>query len=131
MLVSLKYSGSSQLPPRMYPILPGVYAWNIANLAGPSKRAIGIAWLVCVGNIGGLIGSYIYIEKEAPKYPTGFGTSFAFASAGILACFALEFALWKINKRNARFTEEDVRAQYSDADLKRVGDRSPLYKYAL
>lgn len=115
----------------MYPILPGVYAWNIANLAGPAKRAIGIAWLVCVGNIGGLIGSYIYIENEAPKYPTGFGTSFAFASAGILACFVLEFTLWKINRRNARLTEEEVRCQYSDEELRRMGDRSPLYKYAL
>ncbi|GME44343.1 D-galactonate transporter [Neofusicoccum parvum] len=115
----------------MYPILPGVNAWNVANLAGPEKRSIGIGWLICAGNIGGVIGSYIYVEDEAPRYPTGYGTSFAFASAGILACFALEYTLWTINKRNERFTEEQIRAQYSDEELERMGDKSPLYRYAL
>lgn len=115
----------------MYPILPGVSTWNVANLAGPQKRSIGIGWLICVGNIGGVIGSYIYIEDEAPKYPTGYGTSFAFASAGIVACMTLEFALWTINKKNARYTEEHIRAQYTDEQLEMMGDKSPLYKYSL
>ncbi|EKG16994.1 Major facilitator superfamily [Macrophomina phaseolina MS6] len=115
----------------MYPILPGVNAWNVANLAGPQKRSIGIGWLICAGNIGGVIGSYIYVEDEAPRYPTGYGTSFAFASAGILACLVLEFALWTINKRNARFTEEQIRAQYTSEQLHKMGDKSPLYKYSL
>lgn len=115
----------------MYPILPGVNAWNVANLAGPRKRSIGIGWLICAGNIGGVIGSYIYIEDEAPKYPTGYGTSFAFASAGIVACMTLEFALWKINKKNARYTEEHIRVQYTDEQLEMMGDKSPLYKYSL
>jgi len=115
----------------MYPILPGVNAWNISNLAGSTKRAIGIGYLICAGNIGGLIGSYIYIADEKPKYPTGYGCSFAFASAGIVACFALEFLLWTANKRNARFTVEEIRAKYSEEQLGRMGDRSPLYRYAL
>jgi len=115
----------------MYPIFPGVNAWNIANLAGPSKRAIGIGYLICAGNIGGVIGSYIYIDKEKPKYPTGFGSSFAFASAGIVACVVLEYSLWKINQRNSRLTEQEVRERYTDEELEKMGDKSPLYKYAL
>lgn len=115
----------------MYPILPGVYAWNVANLAGPAKRAIGIGYLVCMGNAGGLIGSYIYIAKEAPQYPTGFGSSFAFVAAGIIACFTLEYCLWSVNKKNAMTSEDEWRTRYSDEELERMGDRSPLYKYAL
>ncbi|KAK0622202.1 putative transporter [Lasiodiplodia hormozganensis] len=115
----------------MYPILPGLNAWNISNLAGPEKRSIGIGWLICAGNVGGVIGSYIYIDDEAPKYPTGYGTSFGFAAAGIVACFALEFALWTINKKNSRHTEEQIRAQYSDEELEKMGDRSPLFRYTL
>ncbi|KAH9890858.1 major facilitator superfamily transporter [Xylariomycetidae sp. FL2044] len=115
----------------MYPIFPGVNAWNVANSAGAAKRAISIGYLVCAGNTGGIIGSYIYIEKEAPRYPTGYGNSLAFASAGILAMLCLEFALWTINKKNSRLTEEDVRQMYSEEKLEKMGDRSPLYKYAL
>jgi len=115
----------------MYPILPGVQAWNVSNLAGPTKRSIGIAYLICVGNIGGLIGSYIYLEDEAPKYPTGYGCSLAFAAAGIVAALALDLFLWKSNKRNGKMTEDEVRARYTDEQLEKMGDRSPLFRYTL
>ncbi|KAK8118187.1 uncharacterized protein PG998_006468 [Apiospora kogelbergensis] len=115
----------------MYPIFPGVNAWNVANSAGAAKRAIAIGYLICAGNIGGVVGSYIYQEREAPRYPTGYGNSLAFASAGIVAMLVLEFCLWSSNQRNARLTDEDVRARYTDDQLEKLGDRSPLYKYSL
>lgn len=115
----------------MYPIFPGVNAWNVANSAGAAKRAIAIGYLICAGNIGGVVGSYIYQEREAPRYPTGYGNSLAFASAGIVAMLVLEFCLWSSNQRNSRLTDEDVRARYTDGQLEKLGDRSPLYKYSL
>lgn len=82
----------------VYPILPGCNAWTINNLAGPAKRAQGIAWMIAMvslrfpraplglvnhpqihptrkltmffkqGNCGGIAGSFIFIDKEKPKY---------------------------------------------------------------
>ncbi|KZL74853.1 major facilitator superfamily transporter [Colletotrichum incanum] len=115
----------------MYPILPGVNAWNVANTPSPTKRAISIGFLVCVGNIGGLIGSYIYLDKEAPRYPTGFGTSFGFASAGIVAAITLEVLLQRLNRKKALMNEEEVRQRYTDEELDRMGEKSPLFKYAI
>ncbi|RMZ12020.1 hypothetical protein D0860_03118 [Hortaea werneckii] len=115
----------------LYPILPGVNAWNISNCSGPKKRAISIAYLICAGNIGGLIGSYIYIDSEAPSYPTGYGCSLAFAATGIVAAVSLEGLLMRSNKINAQMTEEEVRAKFSDEKLHQMGDRSPLYTYHL
>ncbi|KAK8054314.1 hypothetical protein PG996_013615 [Apiospora saccharicola] len=115
----------------MYPIFPGVNAWNVANSAGAAKRAISIGYLICAGNIGGVVGSYIYQEQEAPRYPTGYGNSLGFASAGIVAMLVLEFGLWSSNRRNARLTDEDVRGRYSEDKLEKMGDRSPLFKYSL
>ncbi|KAK8085785.1 hypothetical protein PG997_007056 [Apiospora hydei] len=115
----------------MYPIFPGVNAWNVANSAGATKRAIRIGYPICAGNIGGVVGSYIYQEQEAPQYPTGYGNSLGFASADIAAMLALEFALWSSNKRNARLTVEDVKSRYTEEQLEKMGDRSPLYKYSL
>lgn len=115
----------------IYPILPGCNAWTINNLAGPAKRAIGIAFMICVGNTGGIVGSFIYLQRESPKYPTGFGTSFAFASAGIVSALILETAFWRINKRNEKFTEEEIRRKYTKAQLEKMGDRSPLFRYSL
>jgi hypothetical protein len=115
----------------MYPILPGVNAWNVANCPNPQKRAISIGFLICIGNVGGLIGSYIYLDREAPKYPTGYGTSLAFVSAGICASTTLEFLLRKLNAKKAQMSESEVRATYTEQDLDNMGEKSPLFKYAL
>ncbi|KAJ0377625.1 hypothetical protein COL26b_004096 [Colletotrichum chrysophilum] len=114
-----------------YPINPGGNAWTVNNLAGPTKRAQGIAYVICLGSIGGIVGSFIYREDESPKYPTGFGSSFAFAGLGVVACFVLEFLFWNINRKRDKFTEEEVRAKYSDDELQMMGDRSPLFRYTL
>lgn len=116
---------------RLYPIGAGVQAWNLNNLAGPTKRAMGIGYLTCVGNMGGIIGSFIFIDKEAPRYPTGYGSSVSFASAGIVACLILEILLARANKKKATYTEEDVYSRWSSEELTLMGDKSPLFKYTL
>lgn len=115
----------------LYPITPGANAWTITNLAGPTKKAQGAAYMIAVGNIGGIIGSYMYIDKEAPKYPTGYGLSFAFAGLGIAAALVLEYGLWKTNKKRAAIPESDVRSKYNAEELALMGDRSPLFRYHL
>lgn len=114
-----------------YPINPACNAWTANNLAGPVKRAMGVAFFVGLGNVGGIIGSFIFIEKEKPRYPTGFGSSLGFAVAGIIACLILSFSLWRINKRDAQISEAEIRERYTPEELADMGDKSPLYKYTL
>ncbi|OAX81864.1 hypothetical protein ACJ72_03789 [Emergomyces africanus] len=114
-----------------YPILPATNAWTLNNLAGERKRAMGIAFMISLGNCGGIPGSFIYIEKEKPKYPTGFGSSFAFASSGVIAALVLEYILTVRNKRRAKLSEEEIHTKYTDEQLQKMGDRSPLFKYTL
>jgi len=87
--------------------------------------------MICIGNLGGIVGSFIYQERESPKYPTGFGTSLSFAAAGIVCALTLEFLFWNINKKNAEKTEDEWRSIYTEAQLEKMGDRSPLFKYNL
>ncbi|KAF5518081.1 putative transporter [Colletotrichum aenigma] len=114
-----------------YPINPSGNAWTVNNLAGPTKRAQGIAYMICLGSIGGIVGSFIYREDESPKYPTGFGSSFAFAGLGVVACLVLEFLFWNINRKRDKSNEKEIRAKYSDDELQMMGDRSPLFRYHL
>ncbi|BCS29278.1 uncharacterized protein APUU_70848A [Aspergillus puulaauensis] len=115
----------------LYPILPGTNAWTSNNLAGARKHAMGIAFMISIGNTGGLVGSFIYLEKEAPKYPTGFGSSLGFAAAGIAASTVLELRFWYVNRRNARIGRDQIQQMYSAEELQVMGDRSPLFKYML
>ncbi|CAI6097462.1 unnamed protein product [Clonostachys chloroleuca] len=115
----------------MYPILPGVTAWNVDNTPNAARRAISIGYLACAGTIGGVYGSYIYKDNEKPKYTTGYGASLGFAVGGILAALTLEFVLFTINKKRAQVSEAEVRAKYTEDELEIMSDRSPLFKYHL
>lgn len=115
----------------MYPILPGVNTWNVSNQPDPHRRAIAIGYLICMGNAGGIVGSYIYRADERPRYPTGYGTSLAFAGAGVVACLTLEGLLWRSNKRNAGLTEDEVLERYTESELRGMAEGSPLFKYTL
>ncbi|KAJ8192960.1 hypothetical protein LV157_003275 [Aspergillus fumigatus] len=115
----------------MYPILPGVNSWNICNIPNPQKRAVAIGYLICTGNAGGIIGSYIYKADEKPRYPTGYGTSFAFAAAGIMACLVLEFSLWTANKKKGRMSRAEVEEIYNEDQLREMGEKSPHFSYTL
>lgn len=115
----------------LYPITPGANAWTVINLAGPTKKAQGVAYMIAVGNIGGIIGSYMYLDKESPKYPTGYGLSFGFACLGIVSAMVLEWGLWRTNKQRDAVPEEETRAKYNAEELALLGDRSPLFRYNL
>lgn len=115
----------------VYPILPGCNAWTINNLANAEKRSMGIAFMICIGNLGGLPGSFIFLSREAPSYPTGFGTSLAFAAAGIVSALTLEFFYWSHNKKYEHVPEEEIREKYTDEELDNLGNKSPLFKYSL
>lgn len=36
----------------LYPLNPATSTWTLNNLAGPSKRALGVALMIAVGNAG-------------------------------------------------------------------------------
>ncbi|KAF6833255.1 hypothetical protein CPLU01_05606 [Colletotrichum plurivorum] len=115
----------------IYPLLPGITAWIGNNLASSWKRSIGIAWLLAAGNLGSLIGTNIFLDKEGPRYPTGYGTSLGIICLGLMSAFSLEFFLWTLNKKKAKLSEHEVRQQYSQEQLDGMGEKSPLYKYTL
>ncbi|KAK2041937.1 MFS general substrate transporter [Colletotrichum somersetense] len=114
-----------------YPLLPGISAWIGNNLAPSWKRSIGLAWLLAAGNVGSIIGSSIFLDNEAPQYPTGYGTSLGIICMALIAAFLLEFLLWTSNKNNSQRSETEIRQQYSQEQLDRMGEKSPLYQYTL
>jgi MFS family permease len=114
----------------IYPIQAAAASWNANNIAPSSRRAIGIALMNCVGNVGGIVGSFMYPDTDKPKYFTGFGLSLAFGGTGILVAFFLEWSYKNANARKAKIADE-ARVKYTEEELFDMGDRSPLFKHVL
>ncbi|KAF7164714.1 hypothetical protein CNMCM6106_001126 [Aspergillus hiratsukae] len=115
----------------LYPVHPATTSWTANNLASSSSRAIGLAFNICIGNIGGIIGSYMYIESESPKYYTGFGLSLALGGSGLLVALVLELSYIHANRKKAKVSEAEIRELYTDDQLLAMGNKSPLFKYTL
>ncbi|RGP65252.1 hypothetical protein FSPOR_7386 [Fusarium sporotrichioides] len=114
----------------IYPIQAAAASWNANNIAPSSRRAIGIALMNCVGNVGGIVGSFMYLESEKPKYYTGFGLSLAFGATGLMVALFLEWSYKMANARKAKIAEE-AKTKYTEEELFEMGDRSPLFKHVL
>lgn len=126
----------------LFPVAGGLYcpftclvSWIANSLAPSSKRAVGMALLISVGNMGGIMGSNIYLAREAPKYTTGFSVSLAMCCFGIVMTFVLRWGYGKENAAREKLfrenTEEEIRARYSEEEMLRLGDKSPFFRYTL
>lgn len=71
------------------------------------------------------------MDSEKPGYPTGFGTSLAAPCAGVVASVVLDVIYARINKKRSKVSEAEVREKYTEEDLARMGNHSPLFVYTL
>jgi hypothetical protein len=94
-----------------------------------------MALLISVGNWGGIAGSNIYLARQAPKYPVGFGVSLAMAVIAIGVAYILRVSFRRENrKRDALLAtegEDAIRAKYTEQELLDMGDKSPFFRYTL
>ncbi|KAH8129262.1 MFS general substrate transporter [Trichoderma asperelloides] len=99
------------------------------NLAPSSKRAVGMAHLICMGNLGGIAGSNIFLSQEAPHYWTGYEFILGIYCVAFVTCLILRYTLERINAKRDQMTEEDIREKYGNVNLLDLGDHSPYFRY--
>ncbi|KAL8693391.1 MAG: hypothetical protein Q9218_001783 [Villophora microphyllina] len=102
--------------------------WMNNNLGGHYKRGIGAALQIALGNLGGITASNIYITKQAPTFPVGFGVSLALQWLTAAACTAFFAGLVVENRKRDR-GERDYRYDLAKAELDNLGDDHPNFRF--
>ncbi|EEU35135.1 uncharacterized protein NECHADRAFT_88674 [Fusarium vanettenii 77-13-4] len=126
------YFGLFLMAGGLYPISPAVMAWVALNMAGSMKRAAGLGLMMSLAQLGGIVGSNIFMPDEAPVYSTGFGICIAMLTAfGVIWPGIYYLILKRINSRRAAIPVEEVMTKYTPEQLTDMGDESPLFRYAL
>jgi hypothetical protein len=94
----------------LYPTICGVISWNgkcislltpihtrliekANNLAGSWKRSIGMGLQISLGNLGGTIGSNIFLAKQKLHYWLGYGFSLGIICKANVSPLVLKFFL--------------------------------------
>lgn len=142
----------------LYPAVICCISWVANNLAPTWKRATGMASLMTLGNLGGAIGSNVFLANEAPHYWLGYGLSLGILIAGLGSTLLLRYTYSRLNKQRDAMSEDEVRRRYTEGEselisleighsfasyvtwltlvslieeLLDMGDKSPLYRYVI
>lgn len=90
-----------------------------------------MALLISLGNLGGIAGSNIFLERMKPNYWLGYGFCLAVMLMAILAATFLRYEFTRLNRQKLSMTEEEVKAKWTEDELLEMGDKSPFFKYAI
>ncbi|KAL3472261.1 major facilitator superfamily domain-containing protein [Aspergillus californicus] len=112
-----------------YSAAPVMLCWFGMNLGGHCRRSVGTAWQVGFGNIGGIIATYSFLEKDAPLYRNGYiiGVSFGCFSAFMATVYLI--AVWRENNQREKVMAEGG-IEVTEEDEARLGDLASTYRYA-
>ncbi|PIL23217.1 MFS general substrate transporter [Ganoderma sinense ZZ0214-1] len=128
---AIQYSGSVIVAAGLLPSVSTLIAWSGGNFAGEVKRAVVIAIVIGFGNLGGVVGSFIYRQQDSPRYLPGHSACIASLCLFIVLCALTMLRLHALNRsKTAQCEREGVTADKSDA-FAELGDSSPLYRYTL
>ena len=108
-------------------IVARILTW-LAYTGGHHRRAVGTAWQVGFGNIGGIIATYAFLVKDAPLYKRGYGICIGFICLSAASC-VVYFVSVLVQNRNRDRAPRDL--NLTEFEKTERGDMSPDYRYLI
>ncbi|KAG1731485.1 MFS general substrate transporter [Suillus paluster] len=132
---AVKYFGTFFIVIGSYAAIPGVISWLGNNLSGQYKRGVGMALQIGIENFSGAIASNIYRSQDSPRFILGHALELMLVGIGLVVLPIIVFRYKRINaQRDAAerlVMERGEKVQYSDEELRELGDRAPDFRYTL
>jgi len=126
----VKYFGTFFCVAGAYASFPGVVSWLGNNLSGQYKRGVGISLHIGIGNLSGAISSNVYRTQDSPRFIIGHAIMLMFVGIGLIMIPIVDMIYIRINRaRDIKAAEGGV--NYTDKELRELGDRAPDFRYML
>ena len=107
---------------------PITLVWLSNNMGGHYKRSISAAMQIGFGNLGGIVASNIYMTKQKPRYPVGYGVSLALMWVCAIACTGFAMGMRIENKKKER-GERNGRLNLPPEEVENLGDDHPTFRF--
>ncbi|KAI9775061.1 MAG: hypothetical protein M1835_005951 [Candelina submexicana] len=111
-----------------YSAMPVIVCWFNMNLGGHHRRSVGSAWQVGFGNVGGIIATYAFLQKDAPNYKPGYSICIAFCCLSAASCCVYAATVWTQNRNRERAPRDLGLTEFEKTEK---GDMNPEYRYLL
>ena len=90
--------------------------WTSINVAPEYKRSVALPLVLTVTNCSGLIGSQIYIPRDAPRYVMGNAVSMSCEIAALFGVCIMYFILRHRNAQKAKLRAEGATTNGKEGD---------------
>ena len=119
----------------LYLLTCGVFAattismtWMNNNIVGAKRRGISIGIMLGFGNCGSILGSNIFLTRQAPVYRIGFGVALGATVLAQITATILFVYVWWENKQKAT-GKRDHLLTLSNDQQNALADKHPNYRY--
>ena len=123
----LEYGALFLVTSGTYAAMPVIVCWFTMNLGGHHRRAVGSAWQIGFGNIGGIIATYCFLATDAPFYHKGYSICIGFICLSAGTCCIYFAAVFLQNKNKGKSHDMGM----TEWEKTEKGDLSPDYRYQL
>jgi MFS family permease len=113
----IEYAGLFLIAMGAYSAMPVIVCWFNMNLGGHHRRAVGTAWQVGFGNIGGIIATYAFIQTDAPYYKKGHSICISFLALSAVSCCIYAVAVVSANRKRDRSPVDIGLSEYEKTEL--------------
>lgn len=125
--LDVRYAALFLVTSGCYSAMPVIVCWFVLNMGGHHRRSVASAWQVGFGNIGGIIATFSFLQKDAPLYKPGYSICIAFICLSAASCVVYLVAVWSQNQDRAKSPDVGI-TEHEQAEL---GDTATTYKYQL
>lgn len=112
-----------------YTAMPLIVCWTNMNFSGHYRKAVGTAWQVGFGNIGGIIATFSFLKVDAPFYTKGLALGLAFTLFALGTSAVYLAGLMRENKRKLSGRDDAKWDQLTQREQAVSGDLSPAFIY--
>ncbi|KAL8921929.1 MAG: hypothetical protein Q9172_003778 [Xanthocarpia lactea] len=125
----LQYGALFMVTMGVYSAMPVIVCWFNMNLGGHHRRAVGTAWQIGFGNIGGIIATYSFLPRDKLRfYRPGYAICISFICLSAVGCVVYAGSLLVQNRRRERAPRDLGLTRYEKTEM---GDMNPEYRYLL
>ncbi|KAK2028781.1 major facilitator superfamily transporter [Colletotrichum zoysiae] len=126
---NIRYMAIYFVTAAVFPCGPGFLGWAMNNSAGPSVRSVTSAYVVSIGTIGGIVATWTYTYKDAPKYLTGHTINLCGQSLTvILSVFGIFYCMYE-NKARAAGKRDRRLEGLTEEEQDLLDRRHPSFRY--
>ncbi|KAI1371991.1 major facilitator superfamily domain-containing protein [Hypoxylon crocopeplum] len=99
---SAEYAGICLAAMGSFGIGGNIVCWYVMNLRGHAERSIGSAWMICFGNAGGIVATFLFLRTDAPYYRSGYSVCLAMGALCVVSCACYALLISREMKTDAR-----------------------------